>query len=60
MTSIFKCRRTVTALFTITAIALLGAYLKVDTSGAAAMVAIALAGSNAAQAVFVAKKEGGK
>lgn len=56
MTNILKCRRTVTALFTITAVGALGAYLRVDVSGAMAMVAIALSGSNAAQAVLTAKK----
>ena len=52
MTSVFKCRRTITALYAITLMTALGAYLRTDLSGAIAMVAISLAGANSAQAVF--------
>lgn len=55
MNSVLKCRRTFTALYTITLMAALGAYLRVDLSGAMGLVAIALTGGNAAQAIMTAR-----
>lgn len=51
MWKIFKCRRSSLALIGMVILAGLGAYLKVDTSGAIAMIVMGIAVSNAGQAV---------
>jgi hypothetical protein len=59
MWKIFKCRRSSLALLAMALLTGMGCYLKVDTSGAIAMIAMGVAASNASQAVgesFAAKK----
>lgn len=60
MWKIFKCRRSSLAVLGMVILAGLGAYLKVDTSGAIAMIVMGVAVSNAGQAVgesIIAKKQ---
>ncbi len=53
---IVTCRRSLIALTAMTACVIVSKMTGADTSGAIAMIAVGLAGANAAEASFTAKK----